>query len=324
LRVNSAQILNENNKIAGVVASFQNITRQKQVLDELKKMSWAVEYSPASVLISDSEGAIEYVNSKFVEMTGYSAKEIIGKTPSFLSAGKTDKRKYNNLWQTILSGNEWRGEFLNVRKNGEEYWSKQLIAPIANEQQQITHFVAIQEDITEEREIAKILSHQASHDELTGLLNRRECEKRLGRVIQSAREQQSKHVFCFLDLDKFKSVNDSCGHHAGDYLLQEVCDLFKSHLRQRDSLIRMGGDEFGIVMEHCSLDQAFSLANRVCQSIADYEFVWEGRLFKIGVSIGLVEINEKAPGYTEIVSQADEACYAAKKSGRGQVGVYSE
>jgi len=324
LKMNSAQVLNQSGQMTGAVASFQNITRQKQVLDELKKLSWAVEYSPASILMTDKNGNIEYVNSKFVEMTGYSAKEVEGKNPAFLSAGKTDKKKYKHLWKTILSGNEWRGDFLNRKKNSHYYWSKQLIAPIADEQHKITHFVAIQEDVTEEREAEKLLSYQASHDELTGLLNRRECEKRLDRVIHTARIQNSKHVFCFLDLDKFKIVNDSCGHKAGDYLLLEVCELFKKQLRQRDFLIRLGGDEFGIIMEHCSIDQAVVLANRICQLIADYEFDWEGRLFKIGVSIGLVEINEKVQGYSEIVSQADEACYAAKKAGRGQVCVYGK
>lgn len=285
-------------------------------------MSWAVEYSPASILITDKDGCIEYVNSKFVESTGYSVKEITGKNPSFLSAGETDKRKYTQLWQTILSGNEWQGEFLNVNKNGELYWSRQLIAPILNDHQQITHFIAIQEDVTEARKTTERLSYQASHDELTGLLNRRECEKRLDRIIQSARIQQSKHVFAFLDLDEFKIINDSCGHAAGDYLLQEVCELFKKQLRQRDALTRMGGDEFGIIMEHCSLDQAFTVANKICKSVDDYEFVWEGQQFKIGVSIGLAEVDQYAPSYTQIISQADDACYTAKKHGRGRVSVY--
>jgi len=322
LKVNSTQISNESGQLEGFVASFQNITRQKQTLDELKKLSWAVEYSPASILITDRNGSIEYVNSKFVDMTGYSMSEVRGKNPSYLSSGKTDKQKYNELWQTIISGQEWQGEFLNKKKNGHYYWSKQLIAPIVDEQEKITHFVAIQQDVTEEKKIEKILSHQATHDALTGLLNRRECEKRLDRIIQTAKIQKSKHVFCFLDLDEFKIVNDSCGHKAGDYLLLEVCDLFKLKLRQRDSLIRLGGDEFGILMEHCSLDQAFLLAKTICQSLAEYEFIWEGQQFKIGVSIGLAEVNEYTRSYTEIVSQADDACYVAKKAGRGRVSVY--
>ena len=257
-------------------------------------------------------------------MTGYSRGDLDGKKPAYLSAGKTPDRIYKGLWRTLMSGQEWRGEFLNRKKDGQCYWSKQLIAPIVNEQKQITHFVAIQEDITEQKQAIEVLSHQASHDELTGLLNRRECEARLDRVIQSAQLLHSNHAFCFLDLDKFKIVNDTCGHRAGDFLLREVCDLFKQQLRQRDTLARLGGDEFGIVMEHCSITQGKDLANKICQVIADYEFMWEGQVFKIGVSIGLVAIDKNSASYTTTVSLADDACYAAKKSGRGRVCVAGE
>ena len=193
-----------------------------------------------------------------------------------------------------------------------------------NDQQQITHFVAIQEDITEERKETEIVLHQASHDELTGLLNRRELETRLGQVILGAQIQQSKHVFCFLDLDKFKIVNDTCGHLAGDHLLREVCEFFKGHLRQRDTLARIGGDEFGIIMEHCSIEQAEIVANKICQTIDFYKFTWEGQAFQIGVSIGLSEVDSKSINFTKVISQADEACYKAKGLGRGQVCVFRE
>ena len=322
LKANNAQVLNGQKQVIGAVVSFQDITIQKQYINQLKKLSWAVEYSPASILMTDKLGNIEYVNHKFVELTGYTMEEVKGKNPKILSSGETPVQEYKSLWDTVLAGKEWSGEFYNQKKDGEFYWSRQLISPIKNDQQEVTHFVAIQEDITEEKRLAEVISYQASHDELTGLLNRRECEERLSQIILSAQMQHSKHVFCFLDLDKFKVVNDSCGHLAGDHLLREVCELFKSQLRQRDTLARLGGDEFGIIMEHCSLRQAEVLTEKMCKVIKNYEFIWEDSQFTIGVSIGLAGIDVNSSNFTEVIRQADEACYAAKKAGRGQVRAY--
>jgi len=323
LKANNAQVLNGQRQVIGAVVSFQDITLQKQYINQLKKLGWAVEYSPASILMTDKLGNIEYVNQKFIELTGYTLEEVKGKNPRILSSGETPVQEYKSLWDTLLAGKEWSGEFYNQKKNGEFYWARQIISPIKNDLQEVTHFVAIQEDITEEKRLAEVLTYQASHDELTGLLNRRECEKRLGQIIISAHMQHSKHVFCFLDLDEFKVVNDSCGHLAGDHLLREVCELFNSQLRQRDTLARLGGDEFGIIMEHCSLRQAEILAEKICKLIKDYEFIWEDSQFTIGVSIGLAGIDINSSDFTEVIRQADEACYAAKKEGRGQVRAYA-
>jgi diguanylate cyclase (GGDEF)-like protein len=145
----------------------------------------------------------------------------------------------------------------------------------------------------------------------------------LGQVIISAGVQKSKNVFCFLDLDEFKIVNDTCGHIAGDHLLREVCKLFQRRLRQRDTLARLGGDEFGIIVEHCTLMQAEVLTKNICEDVANYPFIWEGQEFKIGVSIGLTLIDENSSDYTAVMKQADEACYVAKESGRGQVSIFS-
>ncbi len=324
LKASSRLIKHKQDKTAGAVISFQDITLNKQYISDLKKLGWAVDFCPVSVFIMDEKGAIEYVNKKFVDLTGYSFHDVQGKTPQMLSSNETPtEEEYIAFWKTIFSGREWRGELSNRKKNGDHYWVKQIISPIKNEQQKISHFVSIQEDITKEKKAKEALFHQASHDDLTGLLNRRECEKRLDQVIISAAIQKSKNVFCYLDLDKFKIVNDTCGHMAGDHLLREVCKLFQRQLRQRDTLARLGGDEFGIIVEHCTMKQAEVLTNNICREIADYQFIWEGKEFKIGVSIGLTMIDENSTDYTSIMSQADDACYAAKKSGRGQVCIFA-
>lgn len=322
LLINSQPLTDENAKIIGAVASFQDITRQKKFVNELKKLSLAVKHSPNAIMMTDAEGIIEYVNAKFSAINGYLADEIIGQKPSILKSGRTPPNEYKALWESLLQGNDWAGEFLNRKRNGQMYWAKQFIAPVKNEQGRVTHFVSIIEDSTEERKKAELISYQANHDDLTGLLNRRECEKRLQRVLQNARETRAVHVFCFLDLDKFKVVNDTCGHLAGDDLLKGVSDLLRQQIRQRDTLARLGGDEFGIIMEHCSAVQAREVAKEICREVAAYKFYWQDECFNIGVSIGLTEINCESEDYLSLIAQADKACYQVKESGRGQVAIF--
>ncbi|WP_031433615.1 diguanylate cyclase domain-containing protein [Methylomarinum vadi] len=324
LSVNSQPLRDDQNKIVGAVASFQDITSRKKNVNELKKLSLAVQHSPSGIMMTDISGRIEYVNDKFEQINGYTLAEIIGKNPSFLKSGRTSEQTYKELWETLLSGRDWQGEILNQKKNGEYYWSIQFISPVKDEQNKLTHFVCIMEDVTEVRKKSEMISYQASHDDLTGLLNRRECEKRLERVIKGARANNTRHVFCFLDLDKFKIVNDTCGHLAGDDLLRGIAGLLGKQLRQRDTLARLGGDEFGIIMEHCQLKQAREIAEKICLEICSYNFHWQGHCFKIGVSIGLTEVNKLSADFTTVIEQADQACYRVKKQGRGQVALFSD
>ncbi len=293
-----------------------------QTGEHLNKLSLAVKHSPNVVLITDLAGKIEYVNPKFTEITGYSHADAFGKSPSFLKSGDTDDATYKILWRTILAGGEWRGELQNRRKSGESYWVREVIAPIRNPQGNITHFVAIQEDITDSRRISREISYQASHDMLTGLINRYEFERRLKRVVTTAQEEKNQHVLCFLDLDQFKIVNDSSGHIAGDELLREISVLLGQHLRQRDTLARIGGDEFAILMEHCGIEQARVTVEALRKLVEDYRFQWEGSGFTIGVSIGMTLIDDSSSNSTEVLKQADIACYAAKDGGRNRVHVY--
>jgi len=291
----------------------------------LKKFSLAVEQNPSVILITDKSGIIEYVNLKFFELTGYSREEVIGKSPKLLSSGEIPASTYKELWKTLLAGKEWRGEFHNRKKNGDYYWANEYIAPIFDDAGNITHFVGLQEDITEHRKISKEINYQASHDLLTGLINRREFEKRLQRLIEySHQHKDSEHIFCFFDLDKFKIVNDTSGHPAGDELLRQLSTLTKENIRQRDTLARFGGDEFGILMESCSLQKAEYIAEKIRGLIEHFVFIWEDKSFSVGVSIGLVSISHKTKGMTEAFKQADAACYAAKEAGRNRVCVYHE
>lgn len=168
------------------------------------------------------------------------------------------------------------------------------------------------------------LEYAASHDALTALVNRQEFERRLQRVLETARAEQVEHALCYLDLDQFKVINDTCGHVAGDELLAQIAMLLRGQVRERDTLARLGGDEFGVLMEHCSLAQAERVAKALREAIEGLRFVWEGRSFDIGVSIGLVSITEFSESIANVLSAADRACYAAKDEGRNRVHVYHE
>jgi diguanylate cyclase (GGDEF)-like protein len=181
--------------------------------------------------------------------------------------------------------------------------------------------VAMVEDITVAKGLSEQLSYQATHDALTGLVNRREFETRLRRIIESM-EEESEHALCYVDLDQFKLINDTCGHIAGDALLRQLGSMLPSTVRKRDTLARLGGDEFGLLMEHCPLEQAERVANSIRSTIANFRFFWEDKSFNIGASIGLVPISGIEVSVSEVMKAADAACYAAKEGGRNRVQVY--
>jgi diguanylate cyclase (GGDEF)-like protein len=169
----------------------------------------------------------------------------------------------------------------------------------------------------------KMLRHQAQHDDLTGLINRREFEVRLERSLKGVRENNTQHIFCYLDLDQFKLVNDTCGHTAGDELLRQISVLLANRMRDRDTLARLGGDEFGLLLENCSLADANQITNALLKLVRDYRFIFEDKIFNIGVSIGLVVINSSFESVSDVIHAADMACYSAKKAGRNQSFLFS-
>ncbi|HEY9847431.1 MAG TPA: EAL domain-containing protein, partial [Candidatus Caenarcaniphilales bacterium] len=211
---------------------------------------------------------------------------------------------------------------LLVAREGREFAIDNSAAPIRTSSGQIIGAVVVFRDVTHERSITRQLSWQASHDALTGLVNRREFEQRLEQAVLSARAQNQQHALCYLDLDQFKIVNDTCGHGAGDKLLHQVSSLLQTQVRAMDTLARLGGDEFGVLLNLCSLEQARRIANALCQRIQEFRFIWQDKTFAIGVSIGLVAINADSQSLVSTLSAADAACYAAKNRGRNRVHVY--
>ncbi len=196
-------------------------------------------------------------------------------------------------------------------------------APIRSAALDITGTVLLLRDVTEQRGITRQMSYQATHDALTGLINRGEFERRVTDAVDGGHRGDSHHVLCYLDLDRFKLVNDTSGHLAGDSMLREVAKLLRDAVRDSDSVGRLGGDEFGLLLVGCPLEKARQIADDVCRAVGDYRFVWKDKLFNIGVSVGLVEISRESGTLEDLLSAADAACYVAKKEGAGRVAVYS-
>jgi len=283
---------------------------------ELAKLSLAVEYSPSSVIITDLEGKIEYVNKKFESVTGYSCIDSIGQNLSMLKSGKTPDETYKQLWKTILSGQEWRGDLLNRKKNGDEYWESVAILPIRSPHGEMLHFLALREDISERKAAEEQLKHMANHDALTELPTRRLGLERLAGTIALARREKKMAAVLFVDLDGFKAVNDTLGHDAGDQLLIEVANRMLACVREIDTVARIGGDEFMCVLGGLeNRENAEQVVKKIIKALA-LPFPIEDDVAQIGASIGISCFPDHATDPESLVKLADNAMYLVKKQGK--------
>ena len=228
---------------------LMDITEHQQAEKQLRLLSSASEQSPVSVVITDHKGCIQYVNPKFEAVTGYSAAEVKGKNPNILKTGHTSPEQYRQLWRTITSGEIWKGEFLNKKKNGEFFWETASISPVKDRNGQITHYVAVKEDITVHKETAEMLVYQAHYDMLTDLPNRALAIDHLKLAIGQAEREGEFVAVLLIDLDSFKTVNESIGHDVGDLMLCHVAERLKRYIQPGDTLARLGGDEFLIILQ---------------------------------------------------------------------------
>ena len=264
-----------------------------------------------------------YVSERFQQISGWHADEVIGRTQRELQRDSVeDPEKLERHYEELDEHRAYQVDLLSAGKDGNLYVFHYAGKPIYREGGEFVGYRGAGRDVTQAYQLSKQLSYQATHDALTGLLNRRAFEQRLERVLSSARQDGSTHALCYLDLDQFKVVNDTCGHMAGDELLRQLGRMLPSYIRKRDTLARLGGDEFGVLMEHCSLEQAERVARALCRAVEEYQYVWEGHTFRVGCSIGLVPISGASDSGAAVMSSADTACYAAKDEGRRRVHVY--
>jgi diguanylate cyclase (GGDEF)-like protein/PAS domain S-box-containing protein len=289
--------------------------------ERVKHFSMFVEESHDAIMVTDAAGNIEYVNKRFLESTDYTLQELYGKSSRMVQPKWVTPENEEKFVGILDNGRAWRCEVNFKRKNGETYWAFESVSLMKDKNGKITHYLSTHRDISQEHELNEKLSYQATHDALTGLYNRIEFEKRIEKFISSKTDDQE-HAVCFIDLDQFKIVNDTCGHAAGDELLRQLSSIIVKKVRQNDILARLGGDEFGILFEHCSLENAYRVTSSLLEKIKNFQFSWEGRTFKLGASIGLVAIDETMNTMTDLLKAADSACYMAKDLGRNRIHIY--
>lgn len=283
------------------------------------------EKSADAILIIEDDKFVD-CNLATVNMLGYDSKsELLGGHPSTLSPetqpdGQNSFKKMNDMMAIAFSKGSHRFEWDCVRQNGDLFPVESLFTAVPFEDRKFLHVVW--RDITERKQASELLSYQASHDDLTSLVNRREFERRVETTLLASKHNNSEHALCYMDLDQFKVVNDTCGHVAGDELLRQISNLLSNSVRHSDTLARLGGDEFGVLMEYCSIDDAYQVATALLTAIQNYQFVWEGHRFKIGVSMGLVSIDGSTFTLTKLLKDVDAACYMAKELGRNRIHVF--
>jgi diguanylate cyclase (GGDEF)-like protein/PAS domain S-box-containing protein len=277
-----------------------------------------------AVITTDAQSQVTWLNPAAERMTGWLSSEALGRplTQVFHIVNEETRHPTENPVATCLAHGKIVGlanDTVLISRNGDEFGIEDSAAPIRNASGDVLGVVLVFHDVTEQRRLSGEMSYRATHDALTGLVNRAEFETRLRRTLDKAHADRSEHAMLYIDLDQFKLVNDACGHSVGDQLLQQVAKLLREAVRARDTLARLGGDEFAVILEHCMSDQAQRVAQQICDRMEEFRFVHEDRRFRIGTSIGLVPVDRRWANTAAAMQAADTSCYAAKEAGRNRV-----
>lgn len=349
LRVRRLVIIGDSGELRGMIAQFNMLKvldptelfgvietlqgelseRTSQLQQEKELAQITLQSIGDAVITTDAIGKIVNFNPMAEKLTGWKIKQVCGQPLSniFQLVNEYTRESVANPLEEVLRDNkavELASQTILIARDGTEYAIEDSATPIRDRQGKLVGAVMVFRDVTESRHLSNRLSWQANHDALTGLYNRREFETRLAEAIAAARKEDYIHALCFLDLDRFKIVNDTCGHQAGDELLKQVANLLLQQVRSSDILARLGGDEFGFLLNQCPLSVAAKIANNLRQWIEDFRFSWQGQTFSIGVSIGLVEISSNTDSLSSVMNTADAACYIAKANGRNCIHVYQD
>jgi diguanylate cyclase (GGDEF)-like protein/PAS domain S-box-containing protein len=314
--------------IEGIVRDTTEVRAAREALYSEKEW-WRVtlESIADGVITTDLDGVVRYINPVAESKTGWKNKDAVGNPLAkiiWLVDDESRERVALPVRQWLENGKRAGLEkpaILIHRRDDNECVIELSGAPIRDSQGKVIGSIMVFHDVTKTRALATQLAYQATHDSLTGLINRIEFDNRVEQAIHSANQSEKVHVLFYLDLDQFKIVNDTCGHHAGDELLRQVTRLLRGGLREADTLARLGGDEFGVLLNGCPLDAGAKIAEKLRGLVEEFRFGWEGEVFRIGASIGVVPITNAVTGLTELLSAADSACYVAKEGGRNRVHV---
>jgi len=323
-----------NGQVAGFEGVARDVTESKMAAEALfqekERLHVTLESIGDAVITTNTRYEVEYINPIGESITGWRSEEAKGqKLEEVLRLVDEEHGKPISLplakWvregvrvalsdPAVVCDREGNGTSA-IELNG---------APIRDSENHVVGAVLVFHDVTKLRSLAKQLAYQATHDALTGLINRREFDLRVQNALHSASDKRISHALCYIDLDQFKVVNDTSGHHAGDELLKQITSLMGKQLRQSDTLARLGGDEFGLLLNGCDIERAEQIAEKIRKSVAAFRFVWEENTYRVGTSIGVVSITGESSSLPELLSAADSACYVAKELGRNRVHVYQQ
>jgi len=315
-------------QVIGVAITARDVTELKRIelalADSEARLNILYNKTPSMFFTIDRDFIIDSVNVFGANKLGYDVDTLIGSN-IFMLYSEDDKElareRFLRCFEQSQELHEW--EIRQQQFDGRSLWVKQT-AQVVNTPEKGSQIFLASEDISEKHRLSQKLSYQATHDSLTGLNNRLEFERSLRKLVKRKSEgTQQVHVLCYIDLDKFKLINDSCGHLAGDELLRNVADILSQCVRKSDVLARIGGDEFAILMEDCQLEKARKIAEKIREEVKDYVLIWKDKNYQIGASIGLTIFNLQRDSITQALTAADEACYAAKSAGRDKVFVFS-
>lgn len=328
IRSLASRVLNKQGEVERLLGVNMDMTEVKQLnealFQEKERLHITLDSIGEAVVCIDDNLRVTFMNPVAEKMSGWTQQQAIGQL--LLQVLQITFGEDGPLMENIHSGDMSRSaieqDLVLKCRNGGSYDIHYSITPLSTLDGHTIGSVLVIQDVTESRKMLRQLSYSASHDALTHLGNRASFESHLKRLLQTVQETHQRHALVFVDLDRFKAVNDTAGHAAGDALLRELASLMLSMLRTSDILARLGGDEFGLLLPDCNIESARYIAGRIIEAINDYHFMWEGRLHRIGASAGITLIDETNHQASEVMSQADIACYASKNNGRGIVTVY--
>ncbi|TCV87340.1 EAL domain-containing protein [Sulfurirhabdus autotrophica] len=313
-----------------IIEAFIDLTEHKQTQETLNRLSefnrLLVDSSGEGIFSVDVDLHCTFANQAAASILGYKSEDLIGQHIHTLFHSKQEDGNLLPIedipiYKVISSGLGMEANEVFWNRNGHAIPVQYQCNPI-HESGSVSGAVVVFRNVSEARATAKKLDYLATHDALTGQLNRHAFEQRLANVIKHAYEDEFNHVLCYIDLDQFKIVNDTCGHAAGDELLRQLSEMIQNNLRRTDIFARLGGDEFGLLFANCPMEKAKVLAQELLSRISEYRFSWNNKLFSLGASIGMAELNRHIPDTSTAMSAVDAACYVAKERGRNRLHIY--
>lgn len=308
--------------VIGILGTYVDITERKQAEESMRLAATVFESSGEAIIITDAQSRIISVNQACILSSGYSKDELLGKNPHVLSSGKHDADFYRNMWECLERDGFWQGEIWDKHKNGRVYPKLMSISAVKNERKEVSHYISIAADISERKEAEQSIHMLAYYDVLTGLPNRTLLHVRLDQLIAGAHRDDKKFSLLFVDLDRFKYINDSMGHTTGDRLLQMIAQRIQSCVREVDTVARIGGDEFVVLVREAPAEEAELVANKLLKLLAEAYRIDEHELV-IHASIGISVYPDHATDRDGLIKHADSAMHHAKDSGRNNYQIFA-